>query len=137
MLRAARTGALGLLVVGAAAVMTGVGTDGELADTKLLLYGIGCAVLCTGTLGTARGLRMRVVLARHPWVRRRCKYRIAPRGANGQPALIVRGSHGGPDAVCTVAATVWRYRRLPQGDRDLLVCGDPRRWSVVAPDDLG
>lgn len=77
------------------------------------------------------------LLRRHPWSHRRATYRIAPPGANGQPALVLKADNDAPEAVCSVPATVWRYRELDQGsDIELLVVGNPRWWSVVAPPDL-
>jgi hypothetical protein len=55
---------------------------------------------------------MRRVLAQEPWTPRIAHYRIAPFGANGQPALLFESDEKRLEAVCSVSATVWRYRQL-------------------------
>ena len=138
--RRAWTALAGFLVLTVAIVVIGASPDanpqGVAFVVGLLGMALGGLAFVVGTWGLVRGARIRWLFSRQPWTPRRCRYRIAPIGANGQPALIVRASEGEPEAVCSVSATVWHYRKLPQGDVALLVCGNPRRWAVVAPPDL-
>lgn len=136
-LRASLVG-FGALVV--ATVVIGAAPDGDPKGIAgaVALFGIGGGgvVLVAGASGLWRSVRMRWLLKRHPWSERRAAYRIAPLGANGQPALVIKEDSSAGEAVCSVPATVWRYRQLEQGpDIPLLVVGNPRRWSVVAPPD--
>lgn len=109
------------------AALSAVGTGG---------FAIAVLGFAAGITGFIRSRRMKHDLGRVGWTARRADYRIAPIGANGQPALLIKADAHGPEVVCSVPTTVWRYRRLPQGsDRPLLVVGDPRRWAVVAPPD--
>lgn len=97
----------------------------------------GGVAVYAGMCGLLRSIRMRFHLEREAWVTRRASYRIAPMGPNGQPALLIRADELDSEAVCSVSATVWRYRLLPQGpDVALLVAGNPHRWSVIAPTDV-
>jgi hypothetical protein len=104
----------------------------------LVGFGGGGVLLGMGVIGLLRSVRMRTVLGRGPWTERQSRYRIVARGAtNGQPALVIKASDTEGEAVCSVPATVWRYRRLPQGEHGLLVAGNPQRWAVIAPPDRG
>lgn len=136
--RVAFVGFLGLVI---AIVVVSAAPDGDPRGVAQLIAlvgtGIGGLAFVVGVGGLLRGARIRWLLSRRPWIRRRCRYRIAPLGANGQPALIIRADGERPEAVCSVSTTVRHYRKLPQGDVDLQVCGNPRRWAVVAPPDLG
>jgi len=90
-----------------------------------------------GFVGLYRATRMRSVLSREPWVERRCCYRIAAIGRNGQPALLVEADSAGPEAVCSIPATNMRYTKLPRTSHGpLLLAGDPKRWAVVAASDM-
>lgn len=121
------------VVIGAAPDGDPKGVGGAIAFVGM---GIGGVAFAAGVLGLWRSTRMRWMLHRHGWIERRAMYRIAPLGANGQPALLIKADDFGGEAVCSVPATVWRYRQLEQGrDILLLVVGNPRRWSVVAPHD--
>jgi hypothetical protein len=96
----------------------------------------GLVVMVMGLTGVIRSRRFRFRLNRHEWVTRRADYRIAAFGANGQPALLIRADSVGPEVVCAVPMSTYRYHRLPEGrDQPLLVVGDPRRWAVIAPTD--
>ena len=140
-LRAVLVG-FGALVV--ATFVIGAAPDGDpkgiAGATALFGIGGGGVVFVAGAWGMWRSVRMHwllKLLKRHPWSERRAAYRIAPFGANGQPALVIKEDSAAGEAVCSVPATVWRYRQLEQGpDIPLLVVGNPRRWSVVAPPDL-
>jgi hypothetical protein len=132
---------LGLAGVIAATVVIGMAPDGDpkgIGET-VALFGIawGGFALAAGGVGLARSLRMGWLLRSQEWVTRRAAYRIAPFGANGQPALLVKADEHGEEAVCSIPAVVTRYRQLEQGqDIELLVVGNPRRWAVVSPPDL-
>lgn len=141
-LRSARSIGIGCAAVIAAGVIIGTapsenpsGVAGTLAIAGIALGGVAAGF---GVGGLLRSIRMKWHLKREAWTTRRASYRIAPMGANGQPALLVKAEDHHDEAVCAVPATVWRYRRLTQGpDISLLVVGNPRRWAVIAPPDVG
>ena len=128
---------LGGLLVATAVVSATNGHPRGIA-TVVALIGFFGAVnpLYAGISGGVRSWRMRRLLARHSWQTRPAVYRIAPFGANGQPALLVARDDTHPDTLFSVPTTVWRYRRLHTGvDGNLdIVWGGPR-WAVVAPPD--
>ncbi len=127
------------LVVATVVFSTSPDADPDGAPGLVALVGIswGGLALGVGLWGLLRSLRMGYLLGREPWARRRARYRIAPLGRNGQPALLIKPDENGSEAVCSVSATVWGYRQLDEGsDIPLLVVGNPRRWSVVAPPDV-
>ena len=137
-------GALQMFSGGATGVVIGVvvmlrthgdptGLAGVVANGGIPIGGV---ALLTGSIGLWRSWRAKRLLGRQPWLRRHAAYRIARGGRNGQPALVVHADAHGDEAVCSIPATVWRYRRMPQGAHiAILVAGNPRRWSVVAPPD--
>lgn len=137
--RALRTLGLGLaaLIIAAIAVQPNNGNPPAiLSAVGIGGFGIGGVAVWAGGLGTLRTLRISHGMKHDGWVVRQADYRIAPIGANGQPALLVHEDSHGPEAVCSVSTTVWRYRRLPQGpDLPFLFLGNPRRWAVMAPPD--
>jgi hypothetical protein len=99
-------------------------------------FGSGLVLVVMGLIGVIRSRRFRFRSKRHGWTTRRADYRIAPIGANGQPALVIRADSIGPEVVCAIPMSTYRYHRLPEGkDQPLLVVGDLRRWAVVAPTD--
>lgn len=103
------------------------------------VFGISCGGLAfgTGVWTLLRSVRMGALFKRTAWTQRRAAYRIAPIGANGQPALVIKEDGSGSEAVCSISATVWRSRQLEQGqDIEHLVAGNPKRWSVIAPPDV-
>jgi hypothetical protein len=108
---------------GIASVVAQIGVFGGGA---LVVFGAGTFI---------RSLHMARILGAGPWLSRQARYRIHQVGANGQPALLVGPDEFGPEAVCSVSAAVWRYRRLPQGSAALLVAGDPGRWAIVTSSD--
>jgi hypothetical protein len=125
----------------AATIVIGSAPDGDPKGVAhvVALFGISLGGLAffTGVSTLLRSLHMGALLKRTAWTERRAAYRIAPIGANGQPALVIKEDGSGGEAVCSVSATVGRYRQLEEGpDIPLLVVGDPRRWSVIAPPDL-
>lgn len=100
-------------------------------------FAFGFVFLCLGLGGLFHCSRVKRLLSRQPWVLRRASYRIAPGGANGQPALLVWRDDDHPEAVCSVSTTARRYRQLPRGPNEpLLIAGDPQRWAVAAPPDF-
>ena len=137
--RSLRTLGIGVaaLIVGSVAVQPNHGRPpAALSLVGLVSFTTALLALSGGITGCARARRMKHRLGRVGWTARCADYRIAPIGANGQPALLIQADAHGPEVVCSVSTTVRRYRRLPQGaDRPLLVVGDPRRWAVVAPPD--
>jgi hypothetical protein len=140
-LRCARAAALGFtgLVVATVVIGAAPGDDPKGLGGMVALIAIVCGgqAFTVGLWTLLRSLRMSVVLKRQAWTERRATYRIAPFGGNGQPALLVKADWYGSEAVCSVSATVWRYRQLEQGDDiALLVAGDPRRWAVVSQPDV-
>jgi hypothetical protein len=139
--RTARACGLGVGGLVLATAIVGIspndGPSGIAAGVSLGGLAAGAVALGFGVGGFLRSLRMSWHLKRASWTERKASYRIAPMGANGQPALLIKGDAQHEEAVCSVPATVWRYRKLPQGpDVRLLVVGNPRRWCVVAPPDL-
>lgn len=130
---------IGLAALVIAVIATGPGNGDPpppLSAVFVVGFSIGPLALVAGFTGLIRSRRMKHRLGRAAWTLRRADYRIAPMGANGQPALLIQADDHGPEVVCSVPATAWRYRQLPQGlDRPLLVVGDPRRWAIVAPPD--
>lgn len=135
--RSLRTVGLGVaaLIVGVVAVQPNKGNP-PAALSLVGTVGLATALvaLIAGITGFIRARRMKHRLGRVGWTTRLASYRIAPIGANGQPALLIRADANGPEVICSLPTTARRYRRLPQGaDRPLLVVGDPRRWAVVAP----
>lgn len=132
-LRAAGLGFVGLVV---ATTVIGAAENGEPTGVGEIIALIGISwgglAFLVGWLTLLRTTRMRWVLGRSPWIERPARYRIAPFGRNGQPALLLMADEHRPEAVCSISATVWRYRQLPEGDDPVLVAGDPR-WAVIAP----
>ena len=140
-LRCARAAGLGFagLVVATVVINAAPDDDPKGLAGVVALFGMawGGLAFIVGLWALLRSLRMSVVLKHQAWAERRAMYRIAPVGPNGQPALLVKADSYGPQAVCAVPATAWRYRQLQQGDDiELLVAGDPRRWSVVTQPDM-
>jgi len=142
-LRCVRAAALGFVGLVLAVVVVnaspGHNPKGWAVAAAWVGFGAGSFAFALGVGSLFRSIRMRVVLGHHPWVTRSSDYRIAAEDrSNGQPALVIKESEGRPEAVCSVSATVWRYRKLHQGvDQPVLVAGNPLRWAVVAPPDLG
>lgn len=142
-LRCVRAAALGFVSLVLAVVVVNVSpghNPGGLAVLAAVLgFSGGGVAFAIGVGSLLRSIRMRIVLGHHPWVMRSSRYRIAAADrSNGQPALVINELEGRPEAVCSVSATVWRYRKLHQGiDQPVLVAGNPLRWAVVAPPDLG
>ena len=126
----------GLLVATVVVSATNGNPSGIAKVVALIGFFGGVAPLYCGTSGGVRSWRIRRLLARHSWQTRPAVYRIAPIGANGQPALLVARDDSHPETVFSVPTTVWRYRRLHTGvDGNLdIVWGGPR-WAVVAPPD--
>src|SRR5437868_1314372 len=95
--RRAWTAAAGLpLVMAAIAVASAAPPHGPTGMADLVVTyggGIGALVVGMGGWGLVRSVRIRRLLRQQPWVHRRCRYRIARRGANGQPALLVLATH--------------------------------------------
>lgn len=140
-LRCLRMTGIGFGALVAAVVIVDTAPDqdpkGLAGMAAIVGFAWGGLALVGGGVGFVRSLRMRWLLRRHDWVRRRAAYCIAPLGQNGQPALVIKADEHGAEAVCSVPAVVSRYRQLEQGpDIELLVVGNPRRWAVVAPPDL-
>lgn len=131
-------------VIGAVVVFSGLAIaqafDGEppqpLSGVAVAAIGAGVVPLVMGCIGLSRARRVRRLLSQRPWSDRAARYRIVPMGANGHPALVVRGDDAVADEVFSVAATVSRYRRLHTEPTGLIgfVRGG-RRWAVVAPPD--
>lgn len=140
-LRCLRAALLGFGGLVAAMIVIGAARDGDPKGVAhvVALFGIswGGLAFFTGVSTLLRSLRMGALFKLTAWTERRAAYRIAPFGANGQPALVIKEDGSGGEAVCSVSATVWRYQQLEEGpDIPLLVVGNPRRWSVIAPPDL-
>jgi hypothetical protein len=137
-LRAALLGLGGLVV---ATIVIGSAPDGDPKGIAYVvaLFGMswGGLAFFLGVATLLRSLRMGALFKRTAWTERRAAYRIAPIGANGQPALVIMEDGSGGESVCSVSATAGRYQQLEEGpDIPLLVAGNPRRWSVIAPPDL-
>ena len=125
-------------VVGATVVVDIANGEPKGIANAVALLGLGGGVvpLCGGLIGLERCARARRLLKRRPWETRLAHYRIAPIGANGQPALVVDGGSAQPEGVFALPTTVWRYRRLRTGtDGSLLFAAGGRRWALVAPPD--
>jgi hypothetical protein len=140
-LRCLRTALLGFSGLVMATIVIGSAPDGDpkgVANVVALL-GIswGGLAFFMGMSTLVRSCRMSALFKRTAWTQRRAAYRIAPIGGNGQPALVIKEDGSGGEAVCSVSATAGRYHQLEQGpDIPLLVVGNPRRWSVIAPPEL-
>lgn len=94
--------------------------------------------LCWGVSGTWKTWRARRLLRHVPWASMPATYRISPIGGgngNGWPVLVLHeAASSGDDDLLAVAATVFRYRRLPESVREPhLVARARHGWSVVAP----
>lgn len=135
---AVRAALLGLALIIAAAVIVNTAPKanptGVAAVATNLGFAFGFVLLILGLGGLFRSVRMKRTLRRQPWVLRHACYRIAPIG-QGQPALILRADADHPEAVCSIAATARRSRKLNQGTNEpVLVVGDPLgRWAVASP----
>jgi hypothetical protein len=90
--RRATLAGLAAIVVATVVVAIAHGEPNGIANAVALLgLGGGVVPLCAGLIGLERSARARRLLERCPWQTRRAHYRIAPMGANGQPALVVDG----------------------------------------------
>ena len=120
-----------VLLVGMLAGLVPTSPKGFWPSIGTLVFGVGGFATVVGVGLSGRSLRIARLLARRTMVLRHCSYRIAPRGGNGQPALLVHANATADEAVCSVSAFVGKYRRIEQGDYDMRIVGDPTRWAVL------
>lgn len=99
-------------------------------SAKVLLGIGGFAVVC-GFGGVVQSFRFGQILRHCDWIMRRCTYRIIPMGTTNQPVLVVHGNDTEDEAVCTIPAVIWRYKRLDQGEHSFRIAGDQRRFAVI------
>ena len=125
-LRAGRATGAGLVavIVGALLVPASEAIGSSIVIVGLMGLGLGVA-------GLVRTLRIERLVAREGWRRRQARFRVVG-GGNGQPGLVLLAAGAEPEAVLTVATTVFRWGAL-NGHDVLWLTGDPQsRFAAVA-----
>ena len=94
----------------------------------------GAMAFSFGVVGLVRSVRVGRLVSKGGWRRRRAVFNVRGAG-NGQPALLLTDDGAEPEAVLSVATTVFRWRVLA-GVEWLWVAGNPRsRFAAIATQD--
>lgn len=124
----------GLTVLTAALAVIGadeISDSGPANDISAVVVGLSLVPVLGGGAALATSLRMRRLLARHPWRIWPGAYHVLPIG-NGQPVLSAAGPQG---RVMSVVAWRWRWHALTTGP--VWYAGDYDRGGIVVTADGG
>lgn len=133
-LRAIGRGLLATLVSFSVIAALSLSEESSLFGVMMVPVIFGWMAIAVGVWTQVRTLRIRSLFGREGWVERLCRFRVAPGGANGQPALFLPASDGRDEAVLGVSTTKNRWPALvPCDGSDVWLVGNPQHWVVVAP----
>lgn len=130
-----RRRALRATLGGSVAFVVGSATIPVLGRVGAAVGIFGAMAFFGGLVGVIRTVRVKRLAVRHGWRFRTAAFGVAGPG-NGQPALVLLPSADEPEAVLSVATTVWRWGALVDVSTVWLT-GDPlTRFAAVSPGDF-